>query len=78
MTEQEWRKEFARRLRRIAHQNKDYNQKELAEASGISEVTISRYYNGLRSPSSDNLVRIARALDCTIDDLIMVDELIVF
>ena len=41
MTEQEWRKEFARRLLKIKHNNKDYDQKELAEASGISESTIS-------------------------------------
>ena len=78
MTEQEWRKEFARRLRRIAYQNKDYNQKELAKASGISEVTISRYYKGLRSPSGDNLVKLAHALDCSIDELVMVDEMIIF
>lgn len=77
MTEQEWREEFAHRLRRIAYQNKGYNQKKLAEASGISEVTISRYYNGLRSPSGDNLVKLAHALDCSIDDLVMVDEIIV-
>lgn len=76
MTEQEWRKEFGRRLRRIAHLNKDYNQRELAEASGITEATISRYYNGLRSPTSENLIKIARVLDCTIDELVMVNEMI--
>jgi len=76
MTEQEWKNEFARRLRRIAYRNKKYNQRELAEASGINEVTVSRYYNGLRSPSSDNLIKLAKALDCTIDELIMVDEII--
>lgn len=76
MTEQEWRKEFARRLRRIAHHNKDYDQRELAEASGISEVTISYYFNGTRSPRGDNLVKLAKALDCTIDELVMVNEII--
>ena len=76
MTEQEWRKEFGRRSRRIAHLNKDYNQRELAEASGITEATISRYYNGLRSPTSENLIKIARVLDCTIDELVMVNEMI--
>lgn len=76
MTEQEWRKEFARRLRRIAHHNKHYDQRELAEVSGISEVTISYYFNGTRSPRGDNLVKLAKALDCTIDELIMVDEMI--
>ena len=76
MTEREWREEFSRRLRRIAYRNKKYNQRQLAEASGINEVTISRYDNGLRSPTSENLIKIARALDCTIDELVMVNEII--
>lgn len=76
MTEQEWRDEFSHRLRRLAWQRKRYNQKMLAEASGISEVTICHYYNGTRTPKGDNLVRLSRAIGCTIDELIMVDEMI--
>ena len=76
MTEQEWRKEFARRLLKIKHNNKGYDQKELAEASGISESTISHYMKGTRTPKAENLVRLAKALDCTVDELIMVDEII--
>ena len=76
MTEQEWRKEFARRLLKIKHNNKDYDQKELAEASGISESTISHYMKGARTPKGENLVRLAKALDCTVDKRIMVDEII--
>ena len=76
MTEEEWRKEFARRLLKIKHNNKDYDQKELAEASGISESTISHYMKGTRTPKGENLVRLAKALDCTVDELIMVDEII--
>lgn len=74
MTEQEWRKEFARRLLKIKHNNKDYDQKELAEASGISESTISHYMKGTRTPKGDNIVKLAKALECTTDELMMVDE----
>lgn len=76
MTEQEWREEFARRLRKIKHNNKDYDQKELSEVTGISEATISHYLKGTRTPRGENLVKLAKALDCTVDELIMVDEII--
>lgn len=76
MTEQEWRNIFAARLRKLAWQRRRFDQKKLAKASGISEVTISYYYNGSRSPRGDNLVKLAKAIGCTIDELIMVDEMI--
>lgn len=76
MTDEQLRLEFSKRLRGIAWRNKGYRQRALSEATGISEVTISYYYNGLRMPKADNLIKIARAIDCTIDDLIMVDDII--
>ena len=45
-------------------------QKELAEDTGLSESTISRYTRGLMMPTLKNLINIAYALDCTVDDLI--------
>lgn len=70
MTEQEWREEFGRRITKLKYRAGEMNQKELAKASGISKDAISRYINGTRTPSAYNLVRLANALHCSIDDLL--------
>lgn len=74
MTEQEWREEFSARLKRIRHQNKKYNQKQLAEATELTDATISNYNKTKRMPDAKTLVKLAQVLNCTIDDLIYVDE----
>ena len=78
MTEQEWREAFAKRLRKLAYKKGPYTQKQLAELSGISEPTISHYMNGSRIPNGNNILRLARALNCSADALIMIDEPIYF
>lgn len=47
------------------------NQKELARATGISEHSISKYARGEAVPSLYNAARIAKALCCSLDDLIL-------
>lgn len=37
-------------------------QRELADAAGITEITMSRYINGEREPKASTLYRIAKAL----------------
>lgn len=37
-------------------------QRELAEKSGLTEASISRYFNGERSPNIKNAEKMARAL----------------
>ena len=54
----------ARRLRK-----KFWTQKELAEASGVSQVTISFIENGVSLPMDITLAKLANALDCEIEDL---------
>lgn len=46
------------------------NQTELASLVGISSKTIARYEAGLREPRSSDLLKIAKTLGCTVDDLI--------
>lgn len=48
-------------------------QKELAEATGVSESTISRYIKAEMMPSLVNITNIAVALCCTVDDIISFD-----
>lgn len=64
----EWRKNFARRLRR----RMEYigvSQEWLSEKTGISQVTISKYLNVKATPSGYNLERIARALGTSVGSL---------
>ena len=68
MSEIECRREFGTRLRRLMFR-KNVNQKELSEMTGISQMSISNYITGKSSPSFYNADRIARALDCSIDEL---------
>lgn len=46
------------------------SQRELADLSGISEVSISRYVNMTRMPNAYSMINMANALNCTIDYLI--------
>jgi transcriptional regulator with XRE-family HTH domain len=46
-------------------------QVQLAEKIGVNPVTMSRWMNGVRPPTVYALKRIARALGCTIDDLVV-------
>lgn len=45
-------------------------QAELGELIGVSQVAISTYENGERTPPLDVLIKLADVFDCTIDDLV--------
>lgn len=66
--EAEWKKEFAIRLYRKMKIS-GFTQEDLAWDAGISQASITKYVNGTASPSAYNLVKIARALDLTTDEL---------
>lgn len=44
-------------------------QEDLSKAASVSRVAIARYESGTRTPTVDVAARIARALNCSIDDL---------
>lgn len=75
MTELEWMDIFANNLVDIL---KDANmtQRELADAVGVTEATISRYIGRQRIPSTKNIINIAHVLDCDINDLIDFGDMI--
>lgn len=75
MSEVEWLEEFRMNLLRIMDEDR-INQKELAEASGLSEGTISYYVNGTKMPGVRAIINLAYALDCNTDDLIDFGEMI--
>lgn len=75
MTEREWMKTFGDNL---AYQLReaDMTQDELAERTGLTQATISRYVNGAQFPGVRAIVNIANAFDCSTDELINFDNTI--
>lgn len=51
-------------------QEADMTQRELADKTGLTEATISRYVNGSREPRGKALARIATVLGVTTDYLL--------
>lgn len=60
---------FAERLiNEIREQN--ITQKDLADKTEITTATISRYISGQRHPSAENVARIAKVLNVSVDYLL--------
>ena len=72
MTEDEFKKEFSRRLKHVMYM-KGVTQEVLAERTGLSQPAISAYLSGRSTPTVYNLDKIARALKCPVDDLRYID-----
>lgn len=49
------------------------SQEDLAELVKVSRQTVSKWENGLGSPSADNLSQLSRALDVPVDALLHED-----
>ena len=47
---------------RAARKKANLTQKDLAQLSGVAEITIRQYENGKRQPRTEQLLKIARAL----------------
>ena len=68
-TDEGWRKEFARRLRKkIAMKNISLVQ--LSLQTGVSQPLLSLYAVGKTLPSAQKVSSLAKALDCSVDELI--------
>lgn len=59
---------------RIVRLSQGMTQKELSDKTGISIVMISQYENGARNPKIDKLFKIAKALNISIDILLLNDK----
>ena len=69
MSEQEWLTIFGDNLAEIMEEQ-GYTQKDLADAVGLSEATISNYVNKRRMPTIKAIINIAYELDLDFDDFI--------
>ena len=67
LTKRECGKEFGFRLSRMM-ERKHITQCELSELTGIQQSSISHYTNGSKLPSFYNLDKIAKALNCSMDE----------
>lgn len=69
MSEMEWISIFGDNLIDIIDE-KGYTQEQLANETGLTQSTISKYINKKQMPSIKAVVNLAYALDCTTDELI--------
>lgn len=63
------RKDFGKQLQKY-RERAGYSQEKLAEKIECSTIFISYIERGIKSPSLDNLIRLANALDVSADQLL--------
>ena len=69
MSEVEWLNIFGSNLVDMLNDAR-MTQRELAEETGLSESTISKYIKKQQLPGIKAIINISEALDCSIDDLV--------
>lgn len=69
MSELEWLDIFGDNLVDLLY-DANMTQRELADTTGLSEATISKYIHKQQIPTMRAIVNISYALDCSIDELI--------
>lgn len=68
MSELQWLDIFGDNLARMMVEE-HMTQRELAELSGLSESTISRFVNKQMMPNVKSILNLSYALHCTMDEL---------
>ena len=68
MEEDNWKTGFGRKLGQ-ALCNRCISQSTLSERTGISQTMISRYISGNSIPSAYIIAKLARALECSLNEL---------
>lgn len=63
---------LGKRIEELLHRQ-HISQRQLAKASGITEISISRYINGERSPKTRELIKIANCLQTSTDFLLGIE-----
>ena len=75
MREAEFLRIFSDNLR-YSLEYANMTQRDLADAIGVDESTISRYLRQRLMPTIKTIINMAYVLDCNIDDLVPCDELV--
>ena len=64
---------LANRLREL-RAKRDLTQAALAELAGVSRKTINTVENGVFTPSTTLALKLARALDCRVEDIFSLED----
>lgn len=75
MNELEWLDIFGDNLASLLRDAR-MSQRELADATGLTEATISYYINKRKMPGLKAIINIAYAFDMSVDELIDFGEMI--
>lgn len=75
LTDEEWSMGFAQRLQNQIYRSRT-TQGRLADAVGITDTMMSRYITGRAIPRAQIVYRMAQALDCTVDDIMPKDYIL--
>ena len=68
-----WRQEFGKRLQRTRRAS-GFSQESFAKEVAVSLQTVSLYERGERSPTAETVAKMAKALNCTADYLLLLDD----
>ena len=75
LTEAEWKSKFSDKV--LSKMDRvGVNQRELSKVTRIPENTLGRYINGERVPRVDAVVNIARALECSVSELVQFGDIV--
>lgn len=69
-SEDAYKKQFAKNFNKKMR-NMGYSQQCVSERSGIMQSMISKYSTGKSIPNGYNIKRLARALKCSVDELLV-------
>jgi transcriptional regulator with XRE-family HTH domain len=66
-------KRFSWKLRTVLNSS-GISRDEICERTGISNAALSGYVNGKQSPTAPRIVKLAKVLKCSVEELLNVDE----
>lgn len=55
-------------------EERGHNQRQLARLAGLDAPNLNAYEQGRLTPSVATLLRLTRALECSLDDLVEVED----
>ena len=76
MTKKEWCRRFSQKVQQKMLAE-GISQRDLAQLTKIPENTLGRYVSGSTIPRVDKIINIAKALNCSILELIQFGEMVV-
>ena len=60
-------------IRKI-RERKKISQGSLAALIGVTQAAVSQWESGKPTPTAQNIIDLARILDCTTDDILIADK----